>query len=213
MHELARYERRAKRRACRIQDSLSLFRPRFRGDFANLAAINGSSSLTGITRWTFALVSVIGQLYAGPVAARFRGAGVNSEAAVGLLVAVSALALVTGEAVDANATLGAGDAHALVDVRFAELALEAWLTLAGEVPPGLASKDAAPVVGAGLGGAGVVLPLAVLADEVPGAVARVAVGPVDAGAAVLAGLRLTLVHVYLAVLTYWDNRAADYCLS
>ena len=54
---------------------------------------------------------------------------------------------------------------------------------------------------AGPQSASVVLALAVLAHEVGGAVAAVAVGPVNAAAAVLAGRRLAFVHVYLAVLT------------
>lgn len=47
----------------------------------------------------------------------------------------------------------------------------------------------------------VVLPLAILVHEVFGTVAYVAVDPVDASAAILAGLRQTLVHVDLAIFT------------
>lgn len=149
-----------------------------------------------------ALESLLSEIDAGAAVAGDRGAVVDDEGAIWISVTLAALALVTGYAVDAYLAIGAYHVHAIVHVNVASFPLESAGTLADELPSGPRHQRAAPVVVARIRRARVVLPLAILVHEVFGTVAYVAVDPVDASAAILAGLRQTFVHVDLAIFTW-----------
>ena len=134
--------------------------------------------------------------------ARLRRAMVNDKSAVRISVTFAALALVTSDTVHADFPVRAYHVDAVVHVHVADLALEAARALAHEFSPRPRYQRAVAVVLARVHRARIELALAVLVHEVLRTVAYVPVDSIDAGAAVLAWLRQTLVHVDLAVFTW-----------
>lgn len=75
-------------------------------------------------RMAVALEAALAEVDACAILARFRGAVVNDQGAVGVSVTVSAFALVTGDAVHADFVVGARHAYAVVNVHVACLEVE-----------------------------------------------------------------------------------------
>jgi len=74
--------------------------------------------------------------------------------------------------------------------------------LANEIPPrSRRHRRAGTVVLARIDSTGVVFPFAIVAHEVPGAIAGVSIDAIDASTTVLARLQQTFVHVDLTVLS------------
>lgn len=160
-----------------------------------------SAGFASVTRLALAPEVDVVDRNAVAVATVLVEAHVDNLGAVGLSGTLPTAALVLADAVDADPLVWTHDPDAVVDVDVANLALEAVRALADELALRRRREDAGAVVLARTGHAGVVLALAVVPGPVLGAVAAVALGLVDAGAAVLTGLGRALVHVHLAVFT------------
>lgn len=127
---------------------------------------------------------------------------VDDKSAIGIPVTLATFALVTGDTVDANLPIGAYHVDTIVHVHVASFPFETTWTLADKFTPRSRYQRAVPVVVARICRASIVLPLAIFVHEVFRAVTYVSVDSIDASAAILTGLRQTLVHVDLAIFTW-----------
>lgn len=148
-----------------------------------------------------ALVSLISKIYARAAVTRHCRAMVDDKSAIGIPVTLATFALVTGDTVDANLPIGAYHVDTIVHVHVASFPFETTWTLADKFTPRSRYQRAVPVVVARICRASIVLPLAIFVHEVFRAVTYISVDSIDASAAILTGLRQTLVHVDLAIFT------------
>lgn len=135
-----------------------------------------------------ALESLISKIYARTTVTRHCRAMVDDKSAIRISVTLATFALVTGDTVDANLSIGTYHVDAIVHVYVASFPFETTWTLADEFTPRPRYQRAVPVIVARISRASIVFPLAIFIHEVFRAITYVSVDSIDASAAILTGL-------------------------
>lgn len=151
--------------------------------------------------FALALETVVPVIDTRAAITRFRCTMVNDKRTIRISVTIATYALVTNDTINAHLPIGTCHINAVVHIDITDLSLETTWTLAYEFTSRSWYQSAAPIILTGIYRAGIVLAFAIFIHEVFRTVAYVSINSIDAGAAVLAGLRQALIHIDLTIFT------------